>query len=134
MGFFLRWFGAFVLLAATYNPTEWSFLRWAWHNHDGQLPLTVLLGLLLVIGYILYWNYAIRAAGVFALLLTGCVFAATVWVLVDWGILTAGTADARLWGGLGALSLVLGTGLTLAALGASHHYPEDDYYDDDDET
>jgi hypothetical protein len=32
MGILLRWLGAFVLLALTYNPTEWNFTRWAEAN------------------------------------------------------------------------------------------------------
>lgn len=33
MGFLLCWLFAFVLLAATYNPTRWNYVRW----HDDQL-------------------------------------------------------------------------------------------------
>lgn len=29
MGFVLRWLAAFVLLALTYNPTEFNYVRWA---------------------------------------------------------------------------------------------------------
>lgn len=112
MGFFLRWFGAFALLSATFNPTEWSYLRWATANYDRELPLAVLLGLLLAIGYIVYWNAAARDMGGFAIFLVACVFAATVWVLFDWRLLSAGSNDDRLWVGLAVLSLVPGVGLS----------------------
>ena len=45
MGFLLRWLAAFALLAATYNPTEWSYVRWALANWSEQTPMVVLLGL-----------------------------------------------------------------------------------------
>ena len=47
MGIFLRWLGAFVLLSATFNPTDINFIRWAEANWSSQMPLTTLLGLLL---------------------------------------------------------------------------------------
>ena len=37
MGFLLRWLAAFVLLAATYNPTEWSYVRWAMANWQEEM-------------------------------------------------------------------------------------------------
>jgi len=54
MGFLLRWLFAFVLLALTYNPTQWNFIRWSVANYQSYLSVTVLLGLLLSIGYIIY--------------------------------------------------------------------------------
>ena len=45
----IRWVFAFVLLAATYNPTEYNYIAWARANIDGQLPVVLLLGLLLLL-------------------------------------------------------------------------------------
>ena len=47
-GFFLRWFLAFALLAATFNPTGYSYLGWARDNLNAELPMVVLGGLLLL--------------------------------------------------------------------------------------
>ena len=52
LGFILRWAVAFGLLAATFNPTEWNYTRWAQMNFSDQMPLAVFLGLLLAVGYI----------------------------------------------------------------------------------
>ena len=52
MGILLRWLGAFLLLAATFNPTQWNFVRWAEANWQTQMPLTVLFGLILAIGIV----------------------------------------------------------------------------------
>ena len=51
MGFLIRWLFAFVLLAATYNPTQWNFVRWAMANYTDMLSVTVLVGLVLFVGY-----------------------------------------------------------------------------------
>ena len=44
MGIFLRWLFAFLLLAATYNPTQWSYARWSYANYETYLSLVVFMG------------------------------------------------------------------------------------------
>lgn len=116
MGFILRWAVAFVLLSVTYNPTQWNFVRWAEVNYTAQLPLTVLLGLLLAVAYIIYIAATLRALGAFGVILVGAVVAALAWVLIDWGILATGNSALNTWLGIAALSLVLGIGLSWAIL------------------
>ena len=54
MGFVIRWVFAFVLLAATYNPTAWNYVSWSMTNAETNLSMVVLLGLVLFVGYIIY--------------------------------------------------------------------------------
>lgn len=116
MGVILRMAGAFALLSATYNPTQWNFFRWAEAQYTTQLPLTVLLGLLLTVAYIIYIAATLRSLGAFGVVLVVAVFAALVWVLVDWGVLATGNSALNTWLGIVALSLVLGIGLSWAIL------------------
>ncbi len=111
MGFLLRWGFAFLLLAATFNPTDWNFVRWSQANFSGQMPLTVLLGLLLLVGYIIYLRATLRSIGPFGMLLVLAVVAALLWVLYDWGWLTLENSTQNTWIGILALSAVLGIGL-----------------------
>jgi lipopolysaccharide export LptBFGC system permease protein LptF len=112
----LRWFGAFGLLSATFNPTQWNFYRWAEAHYSTQLPLTVLLGLLLAVAFIIYIAATLRSLGAFGMLLVAAVFAALIWVLVDWGILSTANSSLNIWLGILALSLVLGIGLSWSFL------------------
>lgn len=112
MGIFLRWLGAFLLLALTFNPTRWNFIRWAEANYATQLPLAVLLGLLLTVGYIIYLKATVHSIGGFGMLLIASIFGCAVWVLIDWGVLSLGNTDLNLWLGILALSVVLGIGLS----------------------
>lgn len=116
MGFLLRWFGAFALLAASYNPGPLNFYRWANANYTTQLPLTVLLGLLLAVAYLIYIAATLRSLGALGMLLVGAVFAALIWVLIDWGILATTNTALNTWLGIIALSLVLGIGLSWSIL------------------
>ena len=112
MSFLLRWAFAFVLLAATFNPTDWNFVKWAQANFSDQMPLAVLFGLLLLVGYIIYLRATLRSIGPFGMLLVLAVVGALLWVLYDWGWLTLENTTQNTWIGILALSIVLGIGLS----------------------
>lgn len=111
MGLFLRWVFAFGLVTATYNPTDWNFVHWSMANYESRLSIAVLLGLLLVIGYIIFLRATIRSIGGFGMFLILAVVAASVWVLHDLGLLKLDNNDLNIWLGIFALSVVLGIGL-----------------------
>lgn len=112
MGYILRWVFAFVLLAVTFNPTQWNYVRWAPGQYEEQLSLVVLLGLILVIGYIIYLRATIRSIGPFGMFLVLSVVGALLWVLYDWGLLDLENTDRNIWLGIIALSVVLWIGLS----------------------
>lgn len=111
MGFVLRWVFAFVLLAATYNPTSVNYVSWALAALDTQLPLVVLGGLILVVAYIVYLTATLRSIGVFGMLLVLAIVAAVVWVLYDRGILSLQNPSLNTWIALFALATVLAVGM-----------------------
>jgi len=112
MGFLVRWVVAFVLLASTFNPTEWNFITWARANVSAQMPLTVLMGLILLVGYIIYLRATLRSIGGFGMGLVLAIAAALVWVLHDFGWISFDDPTLNIWLALVALSLVLGIGLS----------------------
>lgn len=112
MGFFMRWLAAFVLLASTYNPTQWNYVSWIEANYGAQLPLAVLMGLLLTVAYVIYLRATLRSIGSFGMMMVIAILAALIWVLIDWGVLTLDNPDLNLWIGIFVLSLVLGIGLS----------------------
>lgn len=111
MGLLLRWVFAFLLLALTYNPTQWNYVRWSLDNYIEEQPLAVLLGLLLLIGYIIYLRATLRPIGGFGMFLVLSVVAALVWVLYDWNMLSLENQSLNTWIAILALSIVLGIGL-----------------------
>lgn len=112
MGIFIRWLFAFLLLAATYNPTPWSYTLWSLEHYDTHLSLVVFLGLLLGIGYIIFLRATIRSIGGFGMVLILALFGTLIWVLYDFGLLSLDNPQANTWLGLLALSVVLGIGLS----------------------
>jgi hypothetical protein len=111
--FGLRWAFAFVLLVATYNPTNWNYSRWALDTWtDGSKPLVVFFGLLLLVGYIIYFRATLRSIGPFGMLLVAALVGSLIWVLYDFGLLNLENRSAQVWLGIFALSVVLGIGLS----------------------
>lgn len=111
MGFLLRWLFAFVLLAATYNPTPYNFVSWAMAGQDRQWSVVALSGLVLLVGYIIYLRATLRSIGPLGMLLILALVGAILWVAYDFGLLTLEDRSLNIWLGIVALSLVLGIGL-----------------------
>lgn len=112
MGYLIRWLCAFVLLVLTFNPTSFNYINWAQTAYSGQLPIVVLPGLLLLVGYIIYLRATLRSIGVFGMALILAITGTLIWVLVDWNILSLSNQGLMTWIALFALSLVLGIGLS----------------------
>ena len=111
MGFLIRWLAAFVLLAATFNPTELSYYHWARDNWGDQLPLAVLGGLILLVCFILFLTAVLRGIGAFGVLLVVAVLAALVWVMVDFGWISLDNPSSNTWIALIMTSIVLAVGM-----------------------
>jgi hypothetical protein len=112
MSLTIRWVFAFALLTATYNPTPYNYARWAAGQWQDQLPLTVLLGLVLLIGYIIYLRATLRSIGAVGMALVLALIGAILWVLWDFGLLDLSDPKLATWLGIFALSVVLGVGLS----------------------
>jgi hypothetical protein len=112
MALLIRWLFAFVLVVATYNPTQWNYIRWAEANYDARLSLVVLFGLVLFVGYVIFLRATLRSIGPFGMFLVLAIVAVLVWVLYDLGFLSMEDSDQMVWLGIVALSAVLGTGLS----------------------
>lgn len=116
MGFLVRWLAAFVLLAATFNPTQFNYVRWAEGAWSGSTPLVVLVGLVLLVAYVLFLTAVFRGIGTFGVGLILAVLAALIWVMVDFGWLSLDNPSALTWVVLVALSVVLAIGMYWAIL------------------
>lgn len=111
MGFLLRWIFALLLVSATYNPTPFNYVRWSVSNIDTQLPMIVLAGLVLLVGYIVYLTATLRSIGAFGVLLILAIVAAILWVLWDRGVISLADPGFVTWIVIAALSLVLAVGM-----------------------
>ena len=110
--FFWRWLFAQILVFATFNPTEYSYIRWALGAWAVETPLVLFLGLVLTIGYVIYVRATLRSIGVFGILLIAALAGSLLWVLADRGLLDLADADLLTWIGLVGVGLILGLGMS----------------------
>lgn len=114
MFFLLRWLFAFILLAATYNPTQFNFIRWVDMALKGEAsaPIVVIAGMILIIGYVIYIRATLRSIGIFGILLVAALIGAIGWALYDFGILRFQGPGLITWLANISLSLILGVGMS----------------------
>ena len=108
----MRWLFAFLLLAATYNPTDWNFTRWVMASGGDMMSVAVLGSLLLIVGYIIYLRATMRSIGPIGMLLVLGLVGALLWVAFDLGWMNFENPTANTWIALVAGSFVLGIGLS----------------------
>lgn len=85
-GYFLRLLFAVVLVFATYNPTGYSFLHWlrnqSMEASNEILALMALIGIVIVIGWVIFIRATYRSLGAFGTVLAVAFFGALIWAIL----------------------------------------------------
>ncbi len=110
--FLIRWAAALFLVLVTFNPTSLNYYRWAQNNWDTSTPMVALFGLVLLVGYIIFFRATFRSIGYIGIGLVVALVGAVLWVLWDWGWISFENPTALTWIGLIALSFIMGVGLS----------------------
>ena len=115
--YLIRVVSALALVLATFNPiSPYSFYEWAIapaltdFNH-----LTVahgLIGMILLIGWVVFLRATSRSLGFFGILLAAAFFTMLIWFFVDKGWVSLEDNQSLTWVILIAISAVLATGLS----------------------
>ncbi|MEM7544242.1 MAG: DUF6524 family protein [Pseudomonadota bacterium] len=110
--FIWRWVFAQLLVLSTFNPTDFSYARWASGAFATDMPMALLIGLVLLIGWIIFLRATLRSIGVVGILLIAAVAGALLWVLIDRGLLRVDDVGVLTWIGLIGVGLILGLGMS----------------------
>ncbi|MCU7938068.1 MAG: hypothetical protein KZQ64_12665 [gamma proteobacterium symbiont of Bathyaustriella thionipta] len=111
--FFVRLFFAFILVFATYNPSNYSFYHWISTGLEaGFQPLMAFSGIVLLIGWIVYIRATITSLGLTGLILAFAFFGTLLWMVIDWGIVPADSIQIITYIVLSLLSMVLAIGMS----------------------
>ena len=110
--FLIRWAAALILVFATFNPTSYSYYAWVTDPLAGQVPLKALAGVVILIVYIIFLRATWRSIGPIGLVLAVALFAALVWVLIDFGLIVPGQGQQMTYVVLVVMSTVLAIGMS----------------------
>jgi hypothetical protein len=114
LSFIWRLLASLVLVTATYNPSDYSFVGWlrAATPENPLGPEHFVVGVALLIGWVILLAATQRSLGTFGLLLGGSLLGGVVWLLIDIGWLDIETVSSATWVGLLCVSVLLAVGLS----------------------
>ena len=110
-GFLGRWIFALILVLGTYNPSGFSYVSWVLNGESGFSPGILIVGLLLLIGWIFCVKTTFNAIGWLGVTLGAALFAAVIWLLVDIGLISMEATGILTWLSLVVIALILAVGM-----------------------
>ena len=113
-GFGLRFGFALFLVLATYNPTSYSYAHWVLSaiRPLNLTPVLAIVGVLIVIGWVVYLRATFASLGALGLVLSSALFACFIWLFIDLGWLSLANVSVLSWFALIGLALMLAVGMS----------------------
>jgi hypothetical protein len=112
ISFLGRWLFALLLVLGTYNPTQWNYVSWATSESTVFGPIVAIVGILLLIGWIIFIRATFMSMGWLGITLGAALFGCVVWLLVDQGWLDLNAEGVIAWVSVVILSLILAVGMS----------------------
>lgn len=110
--FLLRWLFAAILVLGTYNPTDYSYVSWALAEGTSFGPIIAIVGLVLLIGWIIYVRATFLSMGWLGVILGAALFSCFIWLFIDLGWMTLDSPGALAWVALVLISVLLAVGMS----------------------
>jgi len=111
-GFLWRFIPALALVVLTYNPFKWSYFHWVMQPDGDGIPLKILAGIILLIGYGVYLTATFKSMGAIGVIVVVVFFAALLWVFHSYGLLSFDDTTQAAWIALVILALTLAIGMS----------------------
>ena len=114
LSFLIRFCGALLLVLLTYNPSGYSYFHWVREaiGTGGVGPLHFIGGVVILIGWVIYLYASFQALNMLGIVLLVALLAGVVWLLVDMGILRAGSVSQTTWIVLVCVAAVMAIGIS----------------------
>ncbi|MEI8394789.1 MAG: DUF6524 family protein [Rhodospirillaceae bacterium] len=109
-----RWFFVFFALAATYNPSGYSYYNWVTGKNNDYLSLKIACGIFLLTFYGAVWPIIYTSIGPIGIFMTSAFLITGSLVMWDYGFLDHITPSFYPWGIMGGMAFVACIGLGFA--------------------
>lgn len=110
--FFVRLLFAIVLVGATYNPEGFSYYHWAFGEGLPFGPEQAVVGVLLLIGWVIYLRATFRSLGGLGLTLSLALCISLVWLFSEWGVISPRSPRAIAYVSLVIVAVILAVGMS----------------------
>jgi len=111
-GVSMRFLFALVVVLGTYNPSGHSYYHWGIVHMLPFDPVKVVVGILLLIGWVIFVRATMRSLGGVGLILVSALCAALLWLVIDWGLIPKDSIMAVTYSVLMIISIVLTVGMS----------------------
>ena len=116
IGLFVRFLAVMFLVAATYNPSGYSYWHWAFRGDGSDWALKIFLGLLIIFGYVVCVYATWRSMRIMLSVPMILLIAACLWLLSDWGVIDFSDWLQRTLALETALVVLLATGVSFSLI------------------
>jgi hypothetical protein len=116
IGILVRMLAVMFLVAATYNPSGYSYYHWAFHGGTDYWALKIFLGLLVIFGYVFCFYSTWRSLRIMLSVPLLLIIAACLWLLSDWGMIDLSDWLQRTLALETSLVVLLGTGVSFSLI------------------
>jgi hypothetical protein len=116
IGILVRMLAVLFLVAATYNPSGYSYYHWAFRGGTDYWALKIFLGLLIIFGYVFCGYATWRSLRVMLSVPLLLLIAACLWLLSNWGVLDLSDWLQRTLALESSLVVLLGTGVSFSLI------------------
>jgi Family of unknown function (DUF6524) len=117
-GLLVRFLASFILVIATFNPSDFSFVHWVRGNFPHIEPLQAVVGVALLGVWLFFLHATWRSLGTLGITLGLAFFAAMGWLLSSWGWFSPSNHNALIWVILLMVACLLTLGLCWALIQA----------------
>jgi len=115
-GLLVRVVLSLILVLLTFNPSGYSYVHMVADGFPSVSPVEAVLGLLLLIGWIVFLGATLKSIGLFGMVLALALCAALIWLVASWGWVSLDNTNALTWIGLVVLALIMAIGMAWAHL------------------
>ena len=110
-GIALRFAGALLLVAATYNPEGRSYFDWVTAELSDFDAVKAFVGVVLLIGWTIYLRAATRSLGALGFFLAAAFFGTLIWMGIEYGVIAKDSPRVLAWVGIVTVAGILTAGM-----------------------
>ena len=111
-GFLIRLLFAVILVVATYNPEGLSYYHWSFSEGLTFGPEQAVVGIILLIGWVIYLRATFRSLGALGLTLSLALCSSLVWLFSNWGLISPKSPRAIAYVSLVIVAFILAVGMS----------------------
>jgi len=112
----MRFVVAFLMVCLTWNPSPYSFTRWALNNWQELAPLVLFVGLCLLIGWVVFLRATARSLGPIGIFLAVALAGSILWIIIRYNLIDPSNSMTLSWVVLTLFAAILSAGMSWSHL------------------